>query len=505
MSNREDYLFWKLAQILITDKGYSLMHISEDHNELWLEDTANKHAQVIRLLRNDLDWGKKLQRDVHHTAVQAENIRKHLMKRQLNVLNIYVSMHLPVDEFESYIQRPIQVNKKTLLHSAIIDQENVNTGITYLEKLLNDEIIIHLNDEYEDQDVAELKSAVITNVVSKTKQEQQFFDNGKPFFTYVFLAIQIAMFILLEMTGGSNNQENLIRYGAKFNPLILEGEWWRFITPIFLHIGFLHILMNSLALFYLGPTVEKIFGRIRFVWIYLFSGFAGVLASFLFSSHLSAGASGAIFGCFGALLYIGAANPKLFFRTMGMNVIIVIIINLVFGFSVSGIDNYGHLGGLVGGFLAAAVVHFPKQHRWFTQIGAFLLTAIVTGSLLFMGFNNESPEVIHGLAQQKLNDENYEEAYKLFNQLVEKGKGDAVTYFQLSYTEIQLQKLEKAKEHLQKTIELDPKFHQAYYNLALLYANEGDLTKAKELVQKALKLSNDKKYEDLLNKMNDAS
>lgn len=270
LSNREDYLFWKLAQILITDKGYSLMHISEDHNELWLEDTANKHAQVIRLLRNDLDWGKKLQRDVHHTAVQAENIRKHLMKRQLNVLNIYVSMHLPVDEFESYIQRPIQVNKKTLLHSAIIDQENVNTGITYLEKLLNDEIIIHLNDEYEDQDVAELKSAVITNVVSKTKQEQQFFDNGKPFFTYVFLAIQIAMFILLEMTGGSNNQENLIRYGAKFNPLILEGEWWRFITPIFLHIGFLHILMNSLALFYLGPTVEKIFGRIRFVWIYLF-------------------------------------------------------------------------------------------------------------------------------------------------------------------------------------------------------------------------------------------
>lgn len=190
LSNREDYLFWKLARIF-TDKGYSLMHMSEDHNELWLEDTTNKHAQVIRLLRSDLDWGKKLQRDVHHSAVQAENIRKHLMKRQLNVLNIYISMHLPVDEFESYIQRPIQVNKKTLLHSVIIDQENVENGISHVSKILNDDITIQLNDEYEDQDVMELKSLVLKNVVSKSKQEQQFLKMANHFSPMCFLRFKL--------------------------------------------------------------------------------------------------------------------------------------------------------------------------------------------------------------------------------------------------------------------------------------------------------------------------
>ncbi|MGE8204512.1 rhomboid family intramembrane serine protease [Heyndrickxia sp. NPDC080065] len=502
MSSREDFLFWRLAQIFILDKNYSLMQMSEHHNELWLENTMNKQAQVIRLLRYDLDWGNRLQRDIQHTALQAENVRKHLMKRELNVVNIYVSEYKPVDDFESYIEKPLQINKKTNLHSFIIDQENVDSVLTGISTKLKSPLSVDLQDSYEEEEIASLKSAVLTNVVAKSQQEQQFFQSGKPFFSYVFLAIQIAMFIVLEMTGGSTNSENLIRFGAKFNPLILDGEWWRFITPIFLHIGILHLLMNSLALYYLGPTVERIFGRMRFVWIYLFSGFSGSLASFLFSSHLSAGASGAIFGCFGALLYIGATNPKLFFRTMGKNVIVVIIINLVFGFSVSGIDNFGHLGGLFGGFLATAIVHFPKKHKWSIQIGSLVITALLTIGLLFLGFHNESPEVINSLAQQKINDHKYEEAYDLLNQLVQKGKGDAVTYFQLSYAEIQLHRLAEAKQHLRETITKDPDFHQAYYNLALLYLDEGNLTEAKKLVQKAIELSNDQKYNELLNKIN---
>ncbi|MGE6259014.1 rhomboid family intramembrane serine protease [Heyndrickxia sporothermodurans] len=504
MSSREDLLFWRIAHYFTVTKGYSLMHMSENQKELWLEDTSNKHAQIIRLLRHDLDWGNRLQRDIQHAAVQAESIRKHLMKRQLNALNIYVSEHTPVDEFESFIKHPLQVNKKTILHSYIIDHENGENSLADVMRNFNETApsLFDINESIDEEQIGVLQSEILSNAVTKSKQEKQFFENGKPFFTYVFLAIQVIMFILLEITGGSTNQENLIRFGAKFNPLIFSGEWWRFITPIFLHIGFLHILMNSLALFYLGPTVESIFGRLRFLWIYLFSGFAGVLASFLFSSHLSAGASGAIFGCFGALLYIGAVNPKLFFRTMGKNVIIVIIINLVFGFSVSGIDNFGHIGGLIGGFLAAAVVHFPKKQKWFTQLGALLLTTIVTVSLLIFGFQNEKPDVVNSIAQQKLNEQKYKEAYDMLDQFIDKGKGDAVTYFQLSFAEIQLQKLTEAKEHLQKAIELDPKFHEAYYNLALLYMSEGNIKEARKHVQKAIELSKDDKYKELLNKMN---
>src|SRR3954465_11110377 len=95
-----------------------------------------------------------------------------------------------------------------------------------------------------------------------------------------------------------------------------------------------------------SPAVERIFGNTRFLFIYIFAGISGVIASFIFSPNISAGASGAIFGCFGALLYFALIYPKLFFRTMGPSVITVLVFNLIFGFTVSIVDNAGHLGGL---------------------------------------------------------------------------------------------------------------------------------------------------------------
>nr|WP_267917672.1 rhomboid family intramembrane serine protease [Lederbergia citrisecunda] len=192
----------------------------------------------------------------------------------------------------------------------------------------------------------------------------------------------------MEASGGTTNTETLIKYGAKYNPLILNGEWWRFVTPMFIHIGFIHLAMNTLALYYLGTAVEKMFGHSRFVFIYLFSGFMGTLASFVFSPSLSAGASGAIFGCFGALLYLGFSYPQIFFRTMGMDVITVIIINLIFGFTTTGIDNAGHIGGLIGGFLATGSVHFPRKQKHKNQL-VFLLSAImIVGGLFYTGYHH---------------------------------------------------------------------------------------------------------------------
>ncbi|MDP4170713.1 MAG: rhomboid family intramembrane serine protease, partial [Bacillota bacterium] len=167
-------------------------------------------------------------------------------------------------------------------------------------------------------------------------------------------------------------------------------EWWRFITPIFLHIGFMHLAMNSLALYYLGTTVERIYGNARFIMIYLFAGISGSIASFIFSIYLSAGASGAIFGCFGALLYFGTNYPKLFFRTMGKNVLAILLINLVFDFTASGIDNAAHLGGLAGGFLATGIVHFPKRKKPLLQILFLIFSVAIISASLYYGFHNSS-------------------------------------------------------------------------------------------------------------------
>src|SRR5690625_2872345 len=139
---------------------------------------------------------------------------------------------------------------------------------------------------------------------------------------------------------------NLINMGAKYNPAMIEGEWWRAFTSMFLHIGFLHLFMNMLALYFLGVLLERIYGTKRIIVIYILSGIGGSLTSFALSISISAGASGALFGLFGALLFFGVDYINLFFQTMGKNVIFILIFNLVIGIVIPNIDMGAHLGGV---------------------------------------------------------------------------------------------------------------------------------------------------------------
>src|SRR5690625_3467192 len=124
---------------------------------------------------------------------------------------------------------------------------------------------------------------------------------------------------------------NLINIGAKYNPAMIECDWWRASTSMFFHIGVLHLCMNMLDPDYLGVLLARIYGTKRFIVIYILSGIGGSLTSFACSASISAGASGALFGPFGALLFFGVDYKNLFFQTMGKNVIFILILNLVIG------------------------------------------------------------------------------------------------------------------------------------------------------------------------------
>lgn len=179
--------------------------------------------------------------------------------------------------------------------------------------------------------------------------------------TFTIAAINVVVWVLMTVYGGSQDPAVLRLFGAKDNARIIAGEYWRFITPMFLHIGGLHLWFNSIALLSLGGHVERMYGSLRFIPIYFIAGFFGTYASFMFSPHLSAGASGAIFGLFGALLFFATKNPSVFGHTMGPGLISALGINLVLGFLIPGIDNYAHLGGLLGGFIAAFLIGLPRQ------------------------------------------------------------------------------------------------------------------------------------------------
>ncbi|MEH7414137.1 rhomboid family intramembrane serine protease [Neobacillus drentensis] len=511
MSNKEEgYIFWRLAYSFISNHGYRVIQLFENQKELWLEKLENKKAPIIRMLLHNLDWSNALQRDIEFTASNGERVRKQIGRSELNVLNIYVSEFPPVDEYEFRLTKPFVFPKgnKTIVNSILLTKELLESGFGEVSERIGSEVHFDFHEVDSEQAVEELKRSALNLANNKVKAERDLLFSGKPLFTYVFIVIQLAVFLWLQFHGGSTNTSTLIKYGAKVNALIYQGEWWRLIAPVFLHIGFLHLVMNTLALYFLGTTVERIFGKTRFLLIYLFAGFTGFIASFLFSSNLSAGASGAIFGCFGALLYFGVVFPKLFSRTMGMNLIVVLGINLVFGFSTSGIDNAGHLGGLFGGFLAAGITHLPKIKKTPWQIVFLIASAAIVWSSLSYGFSSsvqsKDEDSTLLMAQEYVKQGDYDQAYKLLTNTEENASNlSDRTYFLLSFVEIKKNMLPEAKKHLQKAIKLNPKLDEAYFNLALINLEQKNLKQAKLNAEKAAELDPQKvQYSDLVNEIN---
>ena len=163
----------------------------------------------------------------------------------------------------------------------------------------------------------------------------------------------------------------LAHWGANVGPLTLSGEWWRLVTSMFLHGSLLHIAFNMLALWQVGTLVERTFGSMRFVALYMIAGVCGSLASVLWNPQVnSVGASGAIFGILGGLLaFIRRENsgvPPTIVKELRASALPFLLFNLTAGFLYPHTDNAAHLGGLVGGFLAghllARSLHMP-EHR----------------------------------------------------------------------------------------------------------------------------------------------
>ncbi len=183
---------------------------------------------------------------------------------------------------------------------------------------------------------------------------------ARPVVTFVIIAINVAVFIAMTVGGVSPVEpttQDLVRWGASYGPYELSTEWWRAFTAMFVHIGFLHILLNMYCLYRLGPLAERMLGPWKVAALYLLSGIGGNVASVAIHPMIvAAGASGAIFGVAGALL------PVLHFRQIPalvsqggrgrLGIGGFIVYNLGLGFANTGIDNAAHIGGLVIGFVA---------------------------------------------------------------------------------------------------------------------------------------------------------
>ncbi|MFP7230769.1 rhomboid protease YqgP [Bacillus subtilis] len=493
-----EYTYWNIATHLV-NSGYGVIQ-SGASDEIWLEAPGKSSYDLVRLYRHNLDFRQEMVRDIEEQAERVERIRASLGKRQLRLLNVFFSADAPVDDWEGITEKPFEKGPVSV-EPAIVRGTMLRGDLQAVFPSFRGEECTEAHNSFEDAQMArERFLTLVRKQEERRKNEAAVFQYGKPIFTYLFIALQILMFFLLEINGGSTNTETLVAFGAKENSLIAAGEWWRLLTPIVLHIGIAHLAFNTLALWSVGTAVERMYGSGRFLLIYLAAGITGSIASFVFSPYPSAGASGAIFGCLGALLYVALSNRKLFLRTIGTNIIVIIIINLGFGFAVSNIDNSGHIGGLIGGFFAAAAVGLPKAG----VLGKRLLSAVVLIALaagfLYDGLHSPSHQesALIQQASELYKEGKYEEVTELLNGEAEQKDASVDLLKILAVSDIQIGEYDQAIPLLERAVEKEPKDHASYYNLALLYAEKNELAQAEKAIKSAVKLEpKEQRYKEL--------
>jgi rhomboid protease GluP len=255
------------------------------------------------------------------------------------------------------------------------------------------------------------------------------------FVTWILVAINSGLFVAQLATGVdimNPEVEQLIRWGANYGPLTTGGQPWRLFTSMFLHIGALHIAMNMIVLAQSGPLLERLFGQAGFIAIYLVAGLGGSLVSVAVNPAVcSAGASGAIFGLYGALFAFLLQNSGIVPRPILQRLIqagaFFVVINVGYGLSKSGIDQGAHFGGLAFGFLAGLVLgKLPDARTVGGRTRRALLVGIV-GTLLTGGVALAMPRAYDPMSDFKRLDAVEKTTLPRFNDLVQQTKTGALS------------------------------------------------------------------------------
>lgn len=185
----------------------------------------------------------------------------------------------------------------------------------------------------------------------------------------VLIAVNILYFFWLEFHGSTENAAFMVEHGAMYVPLVVrEGEYYRLLTAVFMHFGISHLVNNMVILFVLGDNLERALGKVKYLVFYLICGVGANVFSMVVSIReyelaVSAGASGAIFGVIGGLLYVVIRNRGRLEDLSTRQLALFVACSLYFGFTSTGIDNAAHVGGLVLGFLLAAIFYRNPGRR----------------------------------------------------------------------------------------------------------------------------------------------
>lgn len=255
-----------------------------------------------------------------------------------------------------------------LIKVLLVDMSNENSNWHYLiQNSQSDTIVLDENNErviyssFEN----EILASKIDNVLEYKKSidmENKSIKSSK--ITNVLIALNVIMYIITALLSGNivdSDVRVLLVLGANERDLVFAGQYFRLITSMFLHGGIVHLLVNMYSLNAIGPAIEKIYGKYKYISIYFFGGIISSIFSCIFTRGVSIGASGAIFALLGAILIVAVKTKDTYGKGMLKEILSVVILNIVIGLSTPNIDNFAHIGGLLGGSFLAAVLY--KKER----------------------------------------------------------------------------------------------------------------------------------------------
>ncbi len=370
--NEKDVIVMKLLHYFITEKNYNPVILHGAKDEIWLEN-MNSDYKIVRIVSNYIHNNEQLDFDLFKTTKIVKNIKKRTLNINFEVLSIFTDLGENVelqskDHIECiYLKDEKDVKKYNFLYKHFPD---IDKKLTFTEKGIN--LFVKITSDINEKNKKE------------AEQAEEIFKQKKPVITTALIIINVIIFII----GFLFNQGNyLVAKYSTYGPTIRIGQYYRLLTGTFIHIDFFHILFNMYALKVIGEQVESFFGKWKFLFIYLFSAICGSLLSILLSGDIpSIGASGAIFGLFGAMLYFGYNYRVYLGNTIIKQMVPIILINLLIGFMSTGIDNFAHIGGLVGGLLISMAVGLKRKIKFKDNINGIILVVIYLVFLIAMNF-----------------------------------------------------------------------------------------------------------------------
>ena len=382
--NKSDEIVMKLLHYFITIQGYNPVVLHGAKDEIWLENSEAEY-KIVRIVSNYIHNDEQLNFDIFRTKQILKRVKKKMFSFKMNTLSIFVNLGDNVN-----------LEGKTFDNIECADVKEINDFTKYATILDTFPNIIEVEDTEEKgmELFIKLTNEINQKNFDESKKAEEVFSKKKPYVTYVIMIICAILYLMTSISSGNFMEQNpnvLYNFGALVNFNMMGNnpiELFRLISSIFLHGGILHLLCNMYSLYILGPQLESFFGRTKFIIIYIVSGVIGNLLSlsFIQDNVVSIGASGAIFGLLGALLYFGYHYRVYLSGVIKSQIIPLILLNLGIGFVASGINNFAHIGGLIGGVLISMAVGVKYKSSKADIINGIIMSCIFIGFLLYMIF-----------------------------------------------------------------------------------------------------------------------